>query len=62
MLQSIYKILNALFCVKLLDDNEGTWSIMQRCGRDLDKDALEIHIKFQKDPWKYLYKIVKWIL
>ena len=34
---------------------------MQRCGRDLDKDALEIHIKFQKDPCKDLYKIVKWI-
>ena len=38
----------------LLDDNEGTWSIMQRCGRDLDKDALKIHIKFQKDPCKDL--------
>ena len=32
---------------------------MQRCGRDLDKDALEIHIKFQKDPCKDLYE--KWI-
>ena len=32
---------------------------MQRCGRDLDKVAFEIHIKFKKDPYKELYKIMK---
>ena len=29
--------------------------------RDLDKVAFEIHIKFKKDPYKKLYKIMKWI-